>query len=1138
MNLEYQNLYEMLLQQALDKPDKIGIEVVEKDLIHSLSFKQLYLHSVALAEKLIELCPPKSRIIIMYPTSTDYVISFFACAISGMIAVPVYPPINALFQKKIADIIQDCQPDMILCSKEVLKKLRQSLLFYPLLRLMKTFKLNYVSDDALLFLKHLKWSLLPSISYQYISNTPVKMDTFFAQLVKSNDLAFLQYTSGTTGNSKGVMVSHQNILHNCKMINYFFKHDTTTRGVSWLPPYHDMGLIGNIIHPIYIGFKIRLLSPFDFLKNPLIWLKHISLIKATSSGAPNFAYAICLRIPDNGLDIDLSSWDNAFCGAEKIRNNVLIDFEKKYAKFGFRPNVFLPCYGLAEHTLIVSGKNHARADEYVSVERNALFSENRIVITKESSNSINIASCGSWDPQELELKIIAQNSLEALADLAIGRVVVSSKSVTQGYWEKEALSRQVFALLIEGKEFMDTGDLGFIYQNNLYIIGRSKEAIILNGINYYSEPIEHYLEEKIPEILPSKMAIIQLEHENESRVAVVIEPLKMDNSYLQHMGKTICREILVGFGLVIHSVYFVGKRFIPRTSSGKISRVKLGYLLSEKDPKVLMHYQPEKEGMTLDAEKITEQISIVTPDVIWDNIVIICAQFGVNNVRKTSVISELFPSSLMQLELLIRLEHQVHTHSLPYSLLIDNKTLGELQQNLYELLQKPQIESHEYKLLPETFPALPLPQFIYERYPKDAFNIGYVCEAIKPIDILQMKKALLLILQSQPVLRSRFIEKSKSCPLEPPEIILDKVFACEKIKCHESEIEKVIEDTVTRLSDSIHPDRYPLFKVVHLTHETTAKEYVVSVFHHALVDPFSMNFFFRNLDRLLEFPNIMETLINKNAKERYDEFFSIENFFNKDSEGQEILFHSMHDDVVFKLDKDNIIRNESIYSYPVSSNDYHELKKLADHNKLNFDTLLLMWTLSALEKQITTGGLVQYIHNGRSIFPGGKPVLHLMGWFNTSVPLQIPQSKEPLFSRIIQLQEQLAAVQPKAWEYCLNQRNNGFYTKNGIIGLDAAKIEFSNVTLLSAYSGHYLKPAPLMGSSANGTVLLGKTFDKFRYRTLSLDHQRYREIYIRPVINQDTLSINIYYQKGKINIEQIERDLSYIQYSMVKELPA
>jgi acyl-CoA synthetase (AMP-forming)/AMP-acid ligase II len=350
--------------------------------------------------------------------------------------------------------------------------------------------------------------------------------------------AFLQYTSGSTSQPKGVIVSHANLLHNEELIQQAFSQTESSVIVGWLPLYHDMGLIGNVLQTLYVGAQCVLMSPAAFLQSPFRWLQAISYAKATTSGGPNFAYDLCVRkiSEEQRAQLDLSSWKVAFNGAEPIRPATLERFTEAFAPCGFNAEAFHPCYGLAEATLFVTGKaaGSPRAQSFNVAE----LVKNRVVSSGgNGTENKRLVSCGVSFGEQTVVVVNPETRIEADTD-EVGEIWVAGPSIAGGYWNQPEATRQTFHAQLAGdtqKKFLRTGDLGFVFDGELYVTGRLKDLIIIRGLNHYPQDIEQTVEQSHAALRPGCGAAFSVEIEGEEKLVVVQE--------VQRTRKAVDREI-------------------------------------------------------------------------------------------------------------------------------------------------------------------------------------------------------------------------------------------------------------------------------------------------------------------------------------------------------------------------------------------------------------------------------------------------------------------------------------------------------------------------------------------------------------------------------------------------------------------
>jgi acyl-CoA synthetase (AMP-forming)/AMP-acid ligase II len=563
------NLVDLLRYRANDRPKQIAYTFLldgETDAV-SLTHEQLDRQVRAIATHLQSLCSPGDRVLLLYPPGLDYIAAFFGCLYAGVVAIPAYPPRPNRSLSRFQSIINDAKATVALTNSASIPSLERMLAQTPGLE-----KLELVAGDRIDIELAERW---------------------YEPKIASDAIAFLQYTSGSTAEPKGVKISHSNLLDNLNVIYKCFQHNEDSRGVIWLPPYHDMGLIGGILQPLYGEFPVFLMSPLMFLQSPIRWLQAISRYKATSSGGPNFAYDLCIRKikPEHIETLDLSSWEVAFNGAEPINHETLTEFSRIFAPCGFRPEAFYPCYGMAEATLIVSGGKKEEKIVTKTLQAEAL-GENRILpIRSEEANSRTLVSCGQSLPDR-PIEIVHPEKLTKCSVGEVGEIWVSGASIAKGYWGKPKESKQTFeAYLIDTKEgpFLRTGDLGFIENGELFVTGRLKDVIIINGRNHYPQDIERTVEQSNPFIRPNCAAGFSISINGEEKLIVLAEVdrrywdsskmngasnrvAKRDYSDRQELVQSIRQAVSKDHDLQVYSTLLLKPGGIPKTSSGKIQR--------------------------------------------------------------------------------------------------------------------------------------------------------------------------------------------------------------------------------------------------------------------------------------------------------------------------------------------------------------------------------------------------------------------------------------------------------------------------------------------------------------------------------------------------------------------------------------
>ncbi|ARV60175.1 non-ribosomal peptide synthetase [Nostocales cyanobacterium HT-58-2] len=502
------------------------------------------------------------RAILLYPPGLDYLSAFFGCLYAGVVAVPAYPPRNQRNTPRIQAIIADAQATIILTTATLLPTL-QSLLIKE-------------TDQ-----KNLRWLTTDNLA-QGIENS------WQQPAINAETLAFLQYTSGSTGTPKGVMVSHGNLLHNSEYIKQAFELTSDSVSVTWLPSFHDMGLIDGIIQPLYTGFRGILMPPGAFIGRPIRWLQAISRYRATHCGGPNFAYELCVDkiTPEQREILDLSSWCSAYSGAEPVRRKTLERFADFFKPCGFQSSFFYPCYGMAEATLMISGGRVKNEPIYCTVQADVL-EQNRVVEAENTEKVRHLVGCGrSW----LDTKIVIADpeSLTLCPSNKVGEIWVSGSSVAQGYWNRKEETEQTFCAYLsdtgEGP-FLRTGDLGFLHNGELFITGRVKDLIIIRGRNLYPQDIELTAEQSHPSLRSGSNAVFAVEVGNEEQLVVVQELEFRAKPNIAEVSATIRQAVTEEHEVQVYAVVLIKPGSIPKTSSGKIQRraTKAGFLAGTLD---------------------------------------------------------------------------------------------------------------------------------------------------------------------------------------------------------------------------------------------------------------------------------------------------------------------------------------------------------------------------------------------------------------------------------------------------------------------------------------------------------------------------------------------------------------------------
>ncbi len=515
------------------------------------SFGALDRRARAIAARLQAAAGFGERALLLYPPGLEFIRAFFGCLYSGVVAVPAYPPRVGRPQPRLRSILGSARPRFVLTHRALAESREALAREVPGIETLEWLATEELAEgDAELWREH----------------RPAP-----------EDLAFLQFTSGSTAEPKGAMVTHGNLLHNEEMIRRAFAMSERSVVVGWLPLYHDMGLIGNVLQPLYVGASCVLMSPLAFLQRPRRWLEAISRYRGTTSGGPNFAYELTLaKVPPAEREgLDLSSWTLAFNGAEPVRAATLERFAQGFAPCGFEAKAFYPCYGLAEATLFVTGGTAGRAPATLAVDASSL-ERDHAVPAEPSAAARELVSCGTGSGGQ-EVRVVDPQTLAPCPQGRVGEIWVSGGSVVAGYWGHAQASEESFGARLEGAErrYLRTGDLGFFdAAGELYVTGRLKDLLILRGRNHYPHDLELTAERACPGLRAGGGAAFSVELDEEERLVVVQEVEARAQAQLD--GEATVAAIRGALSeehdVQALDVVLVRAGTVPKTSSGKVQR--------------------------------------------------------------------------------------------------------------------------------------------------------------------------------------------------------------------------------------------------------------------------------------------------------------------------------------------------------------------------------------------------------------------------------------------------------------------------------------------------------------------------------------------------------------------------------------
>jgi acyl-CoA synthetase (AMP-forming)/AMP-acid ligase II/alkylation response protein AidB-like acyl-CoA dehydrogenase/acyl carrier protein len=562
-----------LRRHARMTPERLAYTFLRDDgKIDEITYGQLERRAAALAATLAQHAPAGSRALLLYPAGLEFITVYFACLMASIIAVPATIPHKTRASRRLKALLDDADPVLILTRSDCEPAIKASL------------------------------SLVDAANRECLPTDTLALtgDPATLPVIAPGMTAFLQYTSGSTSLPKGVEITHRNIASNVAAIREGFGFTPDTVMVSWLPLFHDMGLIGSVISPMHAGFHCVLMAPAAFLKSPVMWLEAISTYRGTCAGAPNFGWDYCAKkINDEQKQrLDLSSLVVAYNGSEPVRATTLRSFTDAFAACGMRDTALFPCYGMAETTLFVAGGPIASAPQVRTVSK-SLLEGNQIRDAVPGDDDARAIVSSGRIAIDTQVVIVDPETLLAVSPHRVGEVWVSSPSVARGYWNKPAETEAAFGarLARDGRgPFLRTGDLGFMRDGELFITGRLKDLIIINGRNVYPQDVEEVIERSIDFIEPNMCAAFSVEINMQERLAIVAEAnrslvraaqqatkdhasreqqAKAKDDYLakiEAMAQNICKVIAQQFDVSVSSIVFVKPGSFPRTTSGKVQR--------------------------------------------------------------------------------------------------------------------------------------------------------------------------------------------------------------------------------------------------------------------------------------------------------------------------------------------------------------------------------------------------------------------------------------------------------------------------------------------------------------------------------------------------------------------------------------
>lgn len=565
---------EVIKNRTLHQPDHIVFRFLEDGIneTDSFTYKRLETRSKALGAELQKYGNKGDRVLLLFPPGLDYIASMFSCFYSGFIAVPAYPPRRNRKIHRLNTIIQDSGSSICIISRQVFSDIER----------------NFADHENL---RDIKWIIYEDV-------TDDLSGEFKETEILPDDIALLQYTSGSTGNPKGVMVTQLNLLYNSEYIRQSFEFDTALVGVNWLPIFHDMGLIGGILQVAYLGAVNIVIPPVAFLKNPFNWLKTMDKYGGNTGGAPNFGFEYCIDkiSQEEKSNLKLKQVKTFFCGAEPIRKPTMENFHKE---FDIEARQLYPVYGMAETTLMISGGYQSAKPKYLSLDQDELSKGNAVEAEEGSDRILDMVGCGhTW--MQTKVEIVDPETFNKQSENKIGEIWVSGPTITKGYWNKPEETEHTFNAYINGSNegpFLRTGDLGFLREKELYITGRLKDLIIIRGVNHYPGDIEFMLQNSSPDFRKNGGAAFSVVKSGEEKLVVVqeLERTALRNDNHDDLISLIREIVSSEFELDVYAVCLIRTGSIPLTSSGKIQRRQTKYDFLNDDLTIVRQWSRDED---------------------------------------------------------------------------------------------------------------------------------------------------------------------------------------------------------------------------------------------------------------------------------------------------------------------------------------------------------------------------------------------------------------------------------------------------------------------------------------------------------------------------------------------------------------
>ena len=818
----------LLSLRACEQPNSIAYRYLEngEDEAAEITYSGLEQRARAVAELLRAYSKAGDRVVLIYPSGLEFLCAFFGCLYARVVAVPLHSPRPGRHNDRLAAVITNASAGLVLTTRDLLLRVQQTMRDQP-----EAQQLEFLTTDDL---------------------DLTKLRDPSPETIRDEDLAFLQYTSGSTSTPKGVMISHGNLIANQRMIHQTFRGKRDSIVLGWLPLYHDMGLIGNVLQTLWMGASCILMSPASFLHRPARWLEAISKYGATISGGPDFAYRLCTEriTEDLSESLDLSRWTVAFNGSEPVRPSTMEKFTERFASCGFSQSAFVPCYGLAEATLFVSGKPAGEPPVLYRYDADKLRGNLAVQDERLAGNHL-LAGSGSV-AEGLQVEIVDPETSTPAAFGQVGEIWVTGPSVARGYWRSDEATEVVFRArtTISSDSFLRTGDLGFRLGDELFVTGRLKDLIIVRGQNHYPQDIESTAAASDPVIGSSIGAAFSLENESGSSVMLAQEVPRqiVSSEELNRLERAIRKAVGEQEGITLERVALVKFGSIPRTTSGKVRRQACRdlYLAGNLDElnrsggqdatvDIASAASREAKGETrlLAICQLVGQMAHINPEEIDPGVSLLA--LGLDSLMMTNLRFQIEE----RLALSVSLEH-----------MLSGKSLRELAEEAQDIPQKQPEEERKTTFSSSSTEEFPLSMgqraiwFLHLLYPDSpAYNLFSASRADRAFDIPVLREAFQVLTNHHSLLRSVVLNLD-DVPIHRPLPSYEVDFtAVEGTDWNDDTLHEYLCKEANR---TFNPSEAPPFRV-HVVRQGERGDVLLVVLHHLLADLSSISILLEDL---------------------------------------------------------------------------------------------------------------------------------------------------------------------------------------------------------------------------------------------------------------------------------------------------